>query len=42
MKLTESYPAKAIALLPDYSLKIEKQNGETESLFTGEVSLKIK
>lgn len=42
IKLTESYSAKAIALLPDYSLKIEKQNGETESLFTGEVSLKIK
>ena len=42
MKLSESYPAKVLELLPDYSLKIKKENGETESLFTGEVSLRIK
>ena len=42
MKLSESYPAKVLELLPDYSLKIQKENSETENLFTGEVSLKIK
>ena len=42
MKLSESYPAKVLELLPDYSLKLQKENGETESLFTGEVSLRIK
>lgn len=41
MKLSESYEAKVLSLLPDYSLKIEKRNGETENLFTGEVSLKV-
>ena len=42
MKFSESYGAKVLELLPDYSLKIQRQNGETENLFTGEVSLKIK
>ena len=41
MKLSESYPARVLELNPDYSLLIEKENGETESLFTGEVSLKL-
>jgi hypothetical protein len=42
MKLSGSYPAKVLELLPDYSLKLQKENSETEILFTGEVSLKIK
>ena len=41
MKLSGNYPARVLDLNPDYSLLIEKENGETESLFTGEVSLKI-
>ena len=42
MKLTESYKAHVLDLNPDYSLLIKKENGETESLFTGEVSLRLK
>ena len=42
MKLTESYKARVLDLNPDYSLLIKKENGETESLFTGEVSLRLK
>ena len=42
LKFSESYSARVLDLNPDYSLLIKKENGETESLFTGEVSLKIK
>ena len=38
----ESYPARVIELLPDYSLLIERENGEREKLFTGEVSTSVK
>lgn len=38
----ESYPARVIELLPDYSLLIERENGERERLFTGEVSTSVK
>ena len=36
------YPAVAKEILADYSLLVEKENGETERVFTGEVSTKIK
>ena len=42
MKLSESYKAQVLDLNPDYSLLLKKENGETESLFTGEVSLRLK
>ena len=42
MKLTESYSARVLDLNPDYSLLLKRENGETESLFTGEVSLRLK
>ncbi len=38
----ESYPARVIELMPDYSLLIERENGEREKLFTGEVSTSVK
>ncbi len=41
IKLSESYPAKVLDVQSDYSLLIERENGDTESLFTGEVSLRI-
>ena len=42
MKLSESYKAQVLDLNPDYSLLLKKENGEIESLFTGEVSLRLK
>ena len=41
MKISESYEATVLDLQNDYSLLLRKHNGETESLFTGEVSLKL-
>ncbi len=41
IKISESYEAKAIDILPDYSLLLELSDGTRETLFTGEVSLKI-
>ena len=35
-----SYPARVLDLLDDYSLLIEREDGEREVLFTGEVSLR--
>ncbi len=40
VKLTESYPAKVLDINPDYSLKIQTENG-IENLFTGEISIRI-
>ncbi len=40
MKLSESYDAEVLDINPDFSLKIRTKGG-IESLFTGEVSLKI-
>ncbi len=40
MKPSESYTARVLDINPDYSLKIVTESG-VESLFTGEVSLKI-
>ena len=42
IKLTETYGAHVLDVQKDYSLLIEKDGGDRESLFTGEVSLKIK
>lgn len=39
-KLTESYHAKVLDINPDYSLKIQTENG-VENLFTGEISIRI-
>ena len=41
IKLLETYLATVKDIQSDYSLLIKKENGETESLFTGEVSLRI-
>lgn len=38
----ESYTAKATEILDDYSLLVDKPDGSSERLFTGEVSTKIK
>ena len=40
IKLSESYDAKVIDINPDFSLSIER-DGNTEKLFTGEISIKI-
>ena len=40
IKLTEQYEAKVIDINEDFSLTIER-DGESEKLFTGEISLKI-
>ena len=40
MKLTEQYDATVIDINPDFSLKIDRE-GKTESLFTGEISLRL-
>ena len=40
MKINESYEAEVIDINPDFSLKIQTDQG-VENLFTGEVSLKI-
>lgn len=40
IKLSENYDAKVIDINPDFSLSIES-NGNTEKLFTGEISIKI-
>ena len=36
-----SYPARAVELSPDFSLIVEREDGERLRLFTGEVSVKI-
>ena len=40
VKLSESYEAEVLDINPDFSLKIQTKNG-IESLFTGEISLKV-
>ena len=40
MKLTEQYDATVIDINPDFSLQIDR-DGSSESLFTGEISLKL-
>lgn len=41
LKATESYEARAVEILDDYSLLIEKPDGSREKLFTGEVSTRV-
>ena len=36
----EPYSARVLEILGDYSLLVERENGEKERLFTGEVSIK--
>ena len=41
LKLSDTFPARVIDIDRDYALIIEREGGERERLFTGEVSLKI-